>query len=97
MCAVYERFSVQFCYLCYMSNTSEIRNRLIDRLMAINNSDYLIALEKMIDSSNVQQTKVALTEEQKIMLAMSDVDIKNGSVFNQESLNEEELKWLTKK
>ena len=79
-----------------MSNTSEIRNRLIDRLMAINNSDYLIALEKMIDSSNVQQTKVALTEEQKIMLAMSDVDIKNGSVLDQESLNEDELKWLTK-
>ncbi len=38
-----------------------------------------------------------LTEEQKIMLAMSDDDIKNGSVLDQESLNEEELKWLTKK
>lgn len=37
-----------------------------------------------------------LTEEQKIMLTMSDDDIKNGRVLDQESLNEEELKWLRK-
>ncbi|MEM9298614.1 MAG: hypothetical protein AAGA64_09500 [Bacteroidota bacterium] len=80
-----------------MATTTEIRNRLIDRLMAINNSEYLTALEKIIESSNVQQSKVMLTEEQKIMLAMSDDDIKNGRVLDQESLNEEELKWLTKK
>ena len=80
-----------------MASTTEIRNRLIDRLMAINNSEYLTALEKIIESSNVQQSKVMLTEEQKIMLAMSDDDIKNGRVLDQESLNEEELKWLTKK
>ena len=79
-----------------MATTTEIRNRLIDRLMAINNSEYLTALEKIIESSNVQQSKVMLTEEQKIMLAMSDDDIKNGRVLDQESLNEEELKWLTK-
>ena len=80
-----------------MASTTEIRNRLIDRLMAINNSEYLTALEKIIESSNVQQSKVTLKEEQKIMLAMSDDDIKNGRVLDQESLNEEELKWLTKK
>ena len=80
-----------------MATTTEIRNRLIDRLMAINNSEYLTALEKIIESSNVQQSKVMLTEEQKIMLAMSDDDIKNGRVLDQESLNEEELKWLTKR
>ena len=80
-----------------MATTTEIRNRFIDRLMAINNSEYLTALEKIIESSNVQQSKVTLTEEQKIMLAMSDDDIKNGRVLDQESLNEEELKWLTKK
>ena len=79
-----------------MATTSEIRNRLIDLLMTINNSEYLIALEKIIESSSVQQSKVLLTEEQKIMLAMSDDDIKNGRVLDQESLNEEELKWLTK-
>lgn len=78
-----------------MATTSEIRNRLIDSLMAIDNPDYLQALEKMIESSNVQKQKVHLTEEQKTMLAMSDDDIQKGRVIDQESLNKKELEWLT--
>jgi len=80
-----------------MANTSEIRNRLIDRLMAISNSDYLKALEKMIDSSNIQDASIVLTEEQKIMLAMSDTNIQNGRLINQDSLNSQELEWLKEK
>lgn len=80
-----------------MASTSEIRNRLIDRLMAISNSDYLKALEKMIDSSNIQETSIALTEEQKLMLTMSDEDIKTCRIIDQESLNKQELEWLKEK
>ena len=80
-----------------MANTSEIRNRLIDRLMAISNSDYLKALEKMIDSSNIQETSITITEEQKIMLAMSDEDLEAGRLIDQEALNKEELGWLNEK
>lgn len=58
-----------------MASTSEIRNRLIDTLMTINNSAYLQALEKMIKSSNVEEEWVQLTEDQKIMLSMSESDI----------------------
>ena len=65
--------------------------------MAISNSDYLKALDKIIDSSNVQETSIALTEEQKIMLAMSDEDIKTGKVIDQESLSKQELEWLKEK
>jgi hypothetical protein len=79
-----------------MASVSEIRNRLIDSLMAINNSDYLNALEKMIRSSNIQDEKVSLTEEQKIMLTMSDMDIQNDKVIDQQTLNEKELEWLRK-
>jgi len=80
-----------------MASVSEIRNRLIDSLMAINNSDYLNALEKMIRSSNVQEENISLTEEQKIMLAMSDMDIQNGRLIDQDSLNKQELEWLKEK
>ncbi|MEM7549482.1 MAG: hypothetical protein AAF363_07405 [Bacteroidota bacterium] len=80
-----------------MASTSEIRNRLIDRLMAISNSDYLTALEKMIDSSNIQEASIALTEEQKIMLAMSNQDIQTGRLIDQDSLNKQELGWLNEK
>lgn len=80
-----------------MASISEIRNRLIDRLMAISNSDYLKALEKMIDYSNIQEVSIALTEEQKIMLAMSDEDIQTGRLIDQDSLNKQELRWLNEK
>ncbi|MGK7390152.1 MAG: hypothetical protein ACNS60_07365 [Candidatus Cyclobacteriaceae bacterium M2_1C_046] len=80
-----------------MASTREIRNRLIDRLMAISNSDYLEALEKMIDSSNIQENSIVLTEEQKIMLAMSDDDIETGRLIDQDLLNRQELEWLKEK
>lgn len=80
-----------------MASTSEIRNRLIDRLMAISNSDYLKALEKMIESSNIQEKSIALTEEQKLMLTMSDEDIKTGRVIDEAFLNKQELEWLKEK
>lgn len=79
-----------------MASTTDIRNRLIDSLMTINNSDYLTALEKIIKSSNIKEGKVSLTEEQKTMLSMSDSDIDNGRLIDQQTLNEREFEWLRK-
>lgn len=79
-----------------MATLNEIRNRVIDSLLSIDNPEYLKALEKMIKSSNVEHSKVPLTEEQKIMLVMSDDDILNGRIIDQQALNEQELEWLTK-
>lgn len=77
-----------------MTSTNDIRSRLIDSIMTIENADYLIALEKMIAVSQVQVEKVALTEEQRLMLTMSDADIQNERTIDQEVLNEQELEWL---
>lgn len=65
--------------------------------MSIDNAQYLQALEKMIKSSNVEQSKVQLTEEQRLVLAMSDDDIENQRMIDQDSLNIQELKWLKEK
>ena len=81
----------------YMATTNEIRNRLIESLMAINDLEYLKALEGIIKSSNIGRSTIPLTEEQKIMLAMSDEDINKGRVIDQETLNKKELEWLVKK
>ena len=70
---------------------------MIDSLMSIDNSQYLQALEKMIKSSNVEHDKIPLTEEHKIMLAMSEDDIQNGRMIDQDSLNKQELQWLKEK
>jgi len=95
----YVRFKMDIILISlhYMATLKDIRNRVIDSLMSIDNPEYLIALEKMIKSSNIEHSKVPLTEEQKIMLAMSDDDIQSGRLIDQKSLNEQELEWLTKK
>ena len=80
-----------------MATSNEIRNRVIDSLMSIDNAQYLQALEKMIESSNVGHSQIPLTEEQKIMLAMSDSDIKSGRVIDQSTLNKQEIQWLKEK
>lgn len=51
----------------------------------------------MIDKSHVQEKAVQLTEEQKIMLAMSEEDIEAGRTVDQLTLNESELEWLKRK
>lgn len=57
-------------------------------------TDYLQALSDMIDHSHIQLDAIPLTEDQKIMLAMSEDDIKTGRTIEQQSLNERELRWL---
>lgn len=95
MCA---EINLEFQYICKdMATSTDIRNRVIDSLMSIDNQEYLIALGKMITSSNIEHSKIPLTEEQKIMLTMSDNDIQKGKIIKQEILNERELEWLTKK
>lgn len=80
-----------------MISTADIRNKIIDQVMAIKDAEFLRALSDMIDKSHVQEKSVQLTEEQKIMLAMSDEDIKAGRTIDQLTLNERELEWLKRK
>ena len=80
-----------------MTSATDIRNRVIDQLLSIKDADYLRALSDMIKSSHVQEVAVPLTEEQKIMLAMSEVDIQAGRTIDQLTLNERELEWLKRK
>jgi hypothetical protein len=80
-----------------MISVKDIRNRLIDQLMAIKDAEYLRALSEMIDHSNVVDERIPLTEEQKTMLAMSEEDIKAGRTIDQYTLNECELEWLKRK
>ena len=77
-----------------MTSATDIRNRVIDQLMAIKDAGYLRALSEMINSSHVQEKVVPLTEEQKIMLVMSEEDIKAERTIDQHTLNERELQWL---
>lgn len=65
--------------------------------MGIKDAEFLRALSEMIDKSRVQGNAVQLTEEQKVMLAMSEEDIEGGKTIDQLTLNDRELEWLKRK
>ncbi len=77
-----------------MATVENIQNDLINKILSIKDKEFLIALDKLI-SSNASDTEVtALTEEQKIMLEMSERDIENGNLISQEAMDKRNLEWL---
>jgi len=77
-----------------MSTTDILRNDIIDKLLTISNKDYLSALYQLVNSSSVDQDTVQLTEEQVLMLQLSDDDIRNGKVISHDQLDKDDLQWL---
>ena len=77
-----------------MAKIDNIRNGLIDKILSIKNKDFLQALDNLIASSSSSSELVELTNEQKIMLEMSEEDIKNGKLISQDAMNKRNLEWL---
>lgn len=77
-----------------MDTTDILRNSIIDKLLTIDNKEYLSALYQLINSSSISPDTVRLTEEQLLMLQMSDLDIKNGRLITNEQLDKNDLQWL---
>ncbi len=77
-----------------MTAIDKIRNGLIDKILTIQNKDFLEALDKLISSKNLDSNFVELTKAQKEMLDMSDDDIKSGKLISQEAMDKRNLEWL---
>jgi archaellum component FlaF (FlaF/FlaG flagellin family) len=77
-----------------MATVDNIRNELIDKILSIKNKDFLQALDHLITSSSSSNELVDLTNEQKVMLEMSEEDIKNGNLISQDAMNKRNLEWL---
>lgn len=68
-----------------MRSIDIIKNNLIDKILTIRNQDFLTALDKLIDSSSTTMN-IELPEEQKLMLLMSEEDIKAGRLIPQDEI-----------
>jgi hypothetical protein len=79
-----------------MASIEHLRNNLISKLMTIRDQKMLTAIEELITTSDSKQ-KVELTEEQMLMLEMSEEDIKEGRTISQEELFTKERQWLNAK
>lgn len=77
-----------------MTASDHIRNGIIEKLLTISNKDYLNALFQVVQSSAADKDIVKLTEEQVVMLNLSEKDIKNGKLISQSQLDKADLKWL---
>jgi hypothetical protein len=77
-----------------MTTTDHIRNGIIEKLLTISNKEYLTALFQLVKSSSANDGNVKLTEEQVVMLNMSEKDIKRGKLISQAQLDKADLKWL---
>jgi len=77
-----------------MNRVDILRDSIIDKLLTISNKDYLTALYQLINKSSVENEKVELTEEQIVMLQLSEHDIENGNLISQTELDKSDLKWL---
>jgi hypothetical protein len=77
-----------------MAQIDVIRNGIIDKLLAISDKEYLTALLHLVDNSSVETGKIKLTDEQKLMLEMSEADVQNGRTIAQSDLDKQDLEWL---
>lgn len=77
-----------------MATVDKIRSGLIDKILTIRNKDFLIALDTLISSNMFDANTLDLTVEQKEMLAMSELDIKNNRLISQEAMDLRNLEWL---
>jgi len=77
-----------------MNSVDILRDSIIDKLLTISNKDYLTALYQLINNSSFENEKVKLTEEQILMLQLSEHDIENGNLMSQTELDKSDLKWL---
>jgi hypothetical protein len=77
-----------------MNRADILRNNIIDKLLTISNKDYLAALYQLVEKSSVDNDIVKLSEEQILMLQLSEKDIEDGKLISQEELDKSDMLWL---
>jgi hypothetical protein len=77
-----------------MATIDNLRNDIIAKLLTISNKAYLDSIYEILKRSTVGDDVVQLTDEQIVMLKMSDEDIKHGRLVSQNSLDDADLAWL---
>ena len=77
-----------------MAAADNIRNSIIDKLLTITNKDYLSALYQLVQKSSVDNDVVKLSDEQLLMLKLSDSDIENNRLIAQDQLDKNDLEWM---
>ncbi|PSR02031.1 MAG: hypothetical protein BRD50_07770 [Bacteroidetes bacterium SW_11_45_7] len=77
-----------------MQSEDQIRNNLINKILAIRNKEFLMALDQLITSGSTEAGNTDLTPEQELVLQMSEDDIQNRRILSREEMKEKATEWL---
>lgn len=77
-----------------MTQSDIIRNGIIDKLLAISDKDYLMALLKLVENRTTKNEQIKFSKEQKLMIELSEDDIKYERLISQNELDNSDLEWL---
>nr|WP_322623415.1 hypothetical protein [uncultured Flavobacterium sp.] len=76
-----------------MNTIDNIKNGLIDRILATNNEKLLEAIRTIFESSREEEL-IHLSSEQIEMLSMSQDDIVNNRLLSEEDIRNTDPEWL---
>ena len=77
-----------------MTALENIKNRLIDRILATKNEKLLEAISNILESTQSQEI-ISFSSEQIEMLMMSEQDIEKGNIISESELEKSDSKWLS--
>ena len=77
-----------------MNALENIKNSLIDRILATRNEQLLEAIKSLFDSTQSEEI-ISLSTEQIEMLSMSEKDIEEGKLVSESELSKRDSKWLS--
>ncbi|KAB1158125.1 hypothetical protein [Flavobacterium luteum] len=77
-----------------MNALENIKNSLIDRILATRNEQLLEAIKSIFDSTQSEEI-ISLSTEQIEMLSMSEKDIEEGKLVSESELSKRDSKWLS--
>ena len=76
-----------------MTTLDSIKNRLVDRILAVQDEKFLEAVERIFVTTQKEEI-VKLYPEQREMLMMSDADIVDGNVVTDAELDKQDSQWM---
>lgn len=76
-----------------MNALENIKNSLIDRILATRNEQLLDAIKTIFDATQSEES-ITLSTEQIEMLSMSEKDIKDGKLVSESELKKRDSQWL---
>lgn len=77
-----------------MSSVDALRNKVIDRIMAINNIKLLLAIDEILETIGLEE-QIVLSSRQIDMLMMSEAEIGRGEILSQADLDKLDEEWLS--